>query len=106
MALIVSLLLIWQNTGLSPPAFAVVCLVGTLAAFLAAYRRRAISSRMIIACCAIYLLLCIVSMSAYALTQMDGHLPGYVPFILAGLCAAPFAPLAAAPCALSWNRHR
>ena len=96
----------WSRTGLARPAFAVVCLVGTLTAFLAAYRLRAISTRMMIACCAIYLLLCMVSMSAYALTQVDSRLPGDVQFILAGLCATPFAPLAAASRALSWNRHR
>ncbi len=57
-ALIISLLVMWSRTELARPAFAVVCLVGTLTAFLAAYRLRAISTRMMIACCAIYLLLC------------------------------------------------
>ena len=47
-ALAVSFLLIWNRTDLAQPVFAMVCLLGTLAAFLAAYRLRAISNRMII----------------------------------------------------------
>jgi hypothetical protein len=85
---------------------AAICLLGTFTAFLAAYRLRVISGGMITRCCAIYLLFCIVSMSAYALMHVVDRPRVFVAFILAGLCAAPLAPLAAAPWALFWNRHR
>ena len=87
-------------------SLAAVCLLGTLTAYTAAYRLRVVSSRKIITCCALYMLLCLVCMSAFALTDAENRLPVYVQFVLAGICAAPFAPLAAAPCALFWNRHR
>jgi hypothetical protein len=82
-----------------------LCLAGTLAAFLAAYRLRVISSRMIVTCLALYVLLCMVTLSAVAQMRTD-PLELFNQFILAGDCAAPFAPLAAAPWALYWNRHR
>ena len=87
-------------------SLAVVCLLGTLTAYTAAYRLRVISHRTIIRCGALYLLLCTVSISAYAMTLPDDRLPVYAQCALAGICAAPFAPLAMASCALSWNRHR
>jgi hypothetical protein len=103
-ALLVSLLWSWNSGGRH--MFAAMCLLGTCMAFLAAYRLRVISSRMILRCCAVYVLLCITSISIYAVMHAEDRPLAFVLFILVGLCAAPFAPLAAAPCALSWNRHR
>jgi hypothetical protein len=102
----VSLLFLAQNGVYAPFVLAVVCLLGTLTAYTAAYLLRLISQRTIITCGALYLLLCTVSISAYAMTLPDGQLPVPVSCALAGICAAPFAPLPMASCALSWNRHR
>jgi hypothetical protein len=106
-ALMVGFLLSLAQRGLFLLVFPTVCLAGTLAAFVAAYRLRVISSRMIITCSAIYILLCIVTISVVAQIRGDNNpLDVYNQLILAGICAVPFAPLAAAPWALSWNRHR
>ena len=104
--LLVGLLVSLYQKGPFLLVLPVVCLALTLAAFAAAHRRHLMSGRMIVVCSAIYLLLCIVPLSAVAQMRVGGSLSVYEQFILAGICAAPFAPLAAAPLALSWNRHR
>jgi len=103
-ALAVGLLWCWNSGGRF--VVAAICLLVTVTAFVAAYRLHVMSNKKIARCGAIYLLFCITSMSAYALTHVEHRPVGFVAFILAGLCAAPWAPLAAAPWALFWNRHR
>ncbi|MHB8974773.1 MAG: hypothetical protein ACYC3X_30515 [Pirellulaceae bacterium] len=110
LGLMVGLVLLTANSSevairFSLAAVCVVCLLGTLTTYAAACRLGVISRRNIINCCALYILLCIVSMSAYTPAR-EGHLPVLMQVVLVGICAVPFAPLAAAPCALSWNRHR
>lgn len=74
----------------------------TIAAFRAAHARRLLSSRAVAACLAGYLVL---------LVYLYAASPAVVECALThslriGFGAAPFAPLATAPLALSWNRHR
>ncbi len=106
LGLIVSLQ--WLANSEVHPLFslAVVCMSGTVTAYIAAYRLRVIAHRTIVKYGAVYLVLCIVSISAYAMTLPEGRLPVHVQCALAGICAAPFAPPAMASCALWWNRHR
>jgi hypothetical protein len=79
-----------------------VCFGGTVLAFLVARRRRLLSVRAVFTCLAGYLIL---------LVYLYGASPPVVESALThalriGFGAAPFAPFAAAPLALSWNRHR
>jgi hypothetical protein len=79
-----------------------VCLGGTVAAFVAARRRSLMSRRMLFACLAGYLALLVYF---YATTPLaEEPIINHIPIVC--LTALPFAPLAAAPLALSWNRHR
>ena len=75
LGLIVSLL--WLANSEVHPLFslAVVCMSGTVAAYIAAYRLHVIAHRTIVKYGAVYLLLCIVSISAYAMTLPEGRLP-------------------------------
>jgi hypothetical protein len=77
-------------------------LLGILAAFTAAYRKRLIGKGLVLLAIGIWLIL-----SACAL-GMGGHfrVPGIASSLLPGFLALPAAPLALAPLALSWNRHR
>ncbi|MHB0957470.1 MAG: hypothetical protein ACYC0X_25610 [Pirellulaceae bacterium] len=94
-------------TELPPVQFwlATVCWLGTLAAYTVAYQLRVISPKTILTCCGLYVLLCIAVISAATL-ERQASVPALMLFVLAGVCAVPFAPLAAAPCAMYWNRHR
>ncbi|MCU0872450.1 MAG: hypothetical protein MUE50_08900 [Pirellulaceae bacterium] len=77
---------------------AAACLSCTVAAFIAARRRGLLSGRAVFACAAGYLVLLIC---------LHGTVPTVVESALCiGFAAAPFAPFAAAPFAVSWNRHR
>jgi hypothetical protein len=81
---------------------AAACFYATVAAFVAARRRRLLSGRAVFACLAGYVLL---------LVYLYGASPAVDESVLThslriGFAAAPFAPFAAAPLALSWNRHR
>jgi hypothetical protein len=73
---------------------------GTTAAFVAARRRRLISMPTMLSALAAYVVLVLTcffisgGMSLAALPR------------IAGFCVTPLAPLAAAPLALAWNRHR
>jgi hypothetical protein len=90
------------NEEVGRALFASLCLGGTVAAFLAVRRRRLVSTRTVLACLAGYVLLVAFFHASPDLANptLAVHLQG------AGLCALPFAPIAAAPLALSWNRHR
>lgn len=83
-------------------AFLLCCFGGTALTFVAAVRRQILSRRSLLGCLTGYLALLAWSYSTRDAAGMSlwGHL------LLIGLCAVPFAPLAAAPLALSWNRHR
>jgi len=81
---------------------ALACLCCTIAAFIAARRRRLLSGRAVFACLAGYLILLVylyVACPAVAESALTHALR-------IGCAAGPFAPFAAAPLALSWNRHR
>jgi hypothetical protein len=106
-ALLVVFLFSLHQKGPFLLVFPTVCLVATLPAFVAAHRRWLISRTMLVTCLVIYILFCFATMSAVARIRGDNNpLDVCNQFLLAGYCAAPFAPLAAAPWALSWNRHR
>jgi hypothetical protein len=77
-------------------------LAGTLAAFIAARQRRLISNRTVLGALAMYVL--ILACIAIVLGE-DSLTSEFLPRIV-GFCAAPLAPVAAAPLALAWNRHR
>jgi hypothetical protein len=62
---------------------------------------RLISTRTIVACLAGYVVLVVSVPTALGLGSSAVERS-----LALGLCAAPFIPLAAAPCALYWNRHR
>jgi len=81
---------------------AAACWGCTIAAFRAAFGRRLLSNRALFLCLAGYLVL---------LVYLYVASPAVVECALThslriGFGAAPFAPLATAPLALSWNRHR
>ncbi|MCU0963115.1 MAG: hypothetical protein MUF48_23735 [Pirellulaceae bacterium] len=90
------------NEEVGRALFASLCLGATVAAFLAVRRRHLVSTRTVLACLAGYVLLVAFFHASPDLANptLAVHFQG------AGLCALPFAPLAAAPLALSWNRHR
>lgn len=78
------------------------CLGCTVAAFIAVRGRRLLSGRAVFACLAGYFVL---------LVYLYGACPAVDESVLThalriGFGAAPFAPFAAAPLAVSWNRHR
>lgn len=78
------------------------CLICTIAAFLAARRRKLLSGRAALAYLAGYLILLIYFYGASP--EVDESAVTHA--LRIGFAAAPFAPFAAAPLALSWNRHR
>lgn len=102
--LIVGLPCVLYRTGFTVIGLSVACFVVTLIVFALASHLRLVSGRMLIACAAAYVLLCAGSIAACLLGEGWPPLAGQV--AIAGFCAAPFAPLAAAPSALYWNRHR
>jgi hypothetical protein len=75
---------------------------GTVAAFVAAWQRRLVSRRTVLGALVAYIVLvaCFVPALGEGIMTIEA-----LPRII-GFCAAPLAPLAAAPLALSWNRHR
>ncbi len=77
--------------------------VGTALAFIAAIRRHILGTRTLIGCLAGYIIV-----SAWCLFIWGWGAPkislGHA--IVFGFCTLPFAPIAAAPLALFWNRHR
>jgi hypothetical protein len=77
------------------------CLGGTLAAFAAARRRKLVSTRAVL----IALGLCVLPFVCLFVTPE--RVPSLeIALLLAGCCAVPLSPLALAPLALAWNRHR
>jgi hypothetical protein len=79
------------------------CLFGTACAFFAARRRYLIASRTLCIGLGLWVVLCI-SVGFIWLTRSNPELSSIV--LAAGLLALPVAPLATAPLALAWNRHR
>lgn len=84
------------------PGLAALCLCGTVAAFRAARRRSLLSGLTQFGCVLGYALL--LGFICWFFPEPIGLLP--VHLIRFGFCAMPFAPFAAAPLALAWNRHR
>lgn len=80
---------------------ATVCLGGTIWAFVAAWRRGLVSVPIVVGSLAGYLVIltCFSTVQDRPVMALDLLLP-------IGFFAAPLAPLAAAPLALAWNRHR
>lgn len=81
---------------------AAACLGATAAAYAAAWRRNLVSLRAVVGALAVYVLLlvCFLLMLAEGIMPLEVFLP------MVGFSAAPLAPLALAPLALAWNRHR
>ena len=78
-------------------------LLGTIWLFAAAHRRRQIGAPVCAAAFGGWLGLC--SLSGGVCLILGATDPAFLALV-AGLLALPLAPLAAAPLALSWNRHR
>lgn len=83
--------------------FGAGCWGCTVAAFRSALRRRLLSGRAACACLAGYfvLLACIYGVSIGTVVES-----AFTHALRIGFGAVPFAPFAAAPLAVSWNRHR
>jgi hypothetical protein len=91
-----------------PAAVATLLLVaglagGTAAAFVAARRRRLVSMPMMLGALAVYVVLVV---GCFLIARGEGAMPLEALLRIIGFCAVPLAPLAAAPLALAWNRHR
>jgi len=86
-----------------PWTIGIGCVIGTAWAFFAARRRYLIASVTPCLGLGLWLILC-VSVGFMWLTRSDPELSSIV--LAAGLLAVPVAPLATAPLALAWNRHR
>jgi len=86
-----------------PWTIGMCCLIGTALAFFAARRRHLIALRTLCLGPALWLLLCICVGSVWL--PRDNPAPSAIVLAM-GLLALPAAPLAAAPLALAWNRHR
>jgi hypothetical protein len=85
-----------------------VCWGGTVAAFLVAYRWRLVSKRAVVGCLLGYLVVLgyfyVVLGYFYPAAGVFAH--GAMSLAGALFSVLPLAPFAAAPLALSWNRHR
>jgi hypothetical protein len=93
-----------QQLGLAlGVSFGVACLLGTIAAFVAARRRALVEASTAWAALAVWAALVVVAVLV---------LPSAIPAprtayaLLVGVLALAVVPLAAAPLALAWNRHR
>jgi hypothetical protein len=91
---------LWRSI---PWTIGVCCLLGTTCAFLAARRQYLITSRILCFGFGLWLVLCI-SVGFIWLPGKEPELSSIV--LVAGLLTLPVAPLATAPLALAWNRHR
>lgn len=89
--------------GALPWTIGTLCLLGTAWAFFAARRRHLIASITPCLGLGLWLILCI-SVGYMWLTRSDPELSSII--LAMGLLALPVAPLATAPLALAWNRHR
>jgi len=85
-----------------PPLLALCCLLATITAFLAAYAQRLVSPWAVIGCLAAYILF----VASVLASSHDNSPSPHFQMCLIGFAAVPFAPFAAAPLALAWNRHR
>jgi hypothetical protein len=79
------------------------CLGGTIAAFVVARCFRVLSGRAVFLCVASYLILLVY---LYLGIPPPAGESALTHSLRIGFGAAPFAPVALAPLALSWNRHR
>jgi hypothetical protein len=92
-----------QAMALSAGVFGFVCLGGTAWAFSRAVRQRLVRRQTAILCGLGWLLLCAILFIVWRDASPHAWLAS--PFF-PGLLALPLAPLATAPLALAWNRHR
>jgi len=83
------------------------CFLGVLAAFRAAYRKQLIGKGLVLLPAGLWLILVVCAASLYVRFHVPLE-PVSVSLLLflIGLMALSVAPLALAPLALSWNRHR
>ncbi|MDT8303649.1 MAG: hypothetical protein RQ760_19365 [Sedimentisphaerales bacterium] len=87
----------------APWTIGICCLLGTTWAFFSARRQYLIASRTLCLGLGLWLILCI-SIGFMWLTR-DKPEPSSIVLVM-GLLTLPVAPLATAPLALAWNRHR
>jgi hypothetical protein len=93
-----------QQLGLAlGVAFGLACLLGTIAAFVAARRRALVEASTAWAALAVWAALVIVAVLVLP-SALPAPSTAYI--MLAGVLALAVIPLAAAPLALAWNRHR
>jgi hypothetical protein len=93
-----------QQLGLTlGVAFGIACLLGTIAAFVAARRRALVDTTTAWAALAVWAALVVAAVLALPAT-IPAPRTAYI--MLVGVLALAVAPLAAAPLALAWNRHR
>lgn len=97
-----------QAAALSAGLFGLACLGGTLLAFSRALRQRFVRTPTACLSALGWLLLCTVLVIVWQIIPTPNPAPyGWLAWpLLPGLLALPFAPLATAPLALAWNRHR
>ena len=78
------------------------CLGATVAAFACAWQRNLVSSRTVVSVLTVYVFfqVCLLLGLGEGILSLEVFLP------MVGFSAAPLAPLAVAPLALAWNRHR
>ncbi len=89
--------------GALPWIIGTLCLLGTASAFITARRRNLIGARKLCLGPALWIILCI----SVGLLWLPRDEPGLSTIaLLIGVLALPAAPLATAPLALAWNRHR
>jgi hypothetical protein len=82
------------------------CLLGVWAAFRAAYRKGLIGKGVVLLSAGLWLILAVCAVGPWLLTHELSEPRFFPPVLLMVLTALPVAPLALAPLALSWNRHR
>jgi len=107
----VLLMILINIAGRGPSLLAIVATLllgggsvgGTTAAFVAARRRRLISLPTMLSALAAYVVLILI---CFFIACNNGGKSLEAFLAIVGYCAAPLAPLAAAPLALAWNRHR
>lgn len=97
---------VWSMAFSNWPVYVLAgfCFLATFAVFVTACAQRLVSVWAVIGCLCGHLLFVAAILAWY---HLRSHQPSFRDqFLVMGFAALPFAPFAAAPLALSWNRHR